>query len=360
MYKLIIVDDEPFIREGLLCRIDWNAIGFQVAATLEDGSEVLDYLSRERVDIIITDICMLQVSGLELAAVIRKRHPGIRIVIISGHRNFEFAQEAIRCGIYEYLLKPLDYDLLCKTVERIKLELDKEKKESLLLQSIGEAEYETALSIIRSVTDSTLGKDEYSWLTYVRLKPMLNEAPEEIRGAIVKQLWESMKLNLNRLDPQIAHEFNHSLMALNLTKGENISQQISQVFKDLNDKLIARDLLFTGKGKGDDLIAKACSYIANHLGDNLTYKEVADFVHISPRHFIRRFRAEKGETFSDYVFRVRMEGAMRLLREGQVAPEDVSLAVGYHDDKYFQQLFKKYTGCSIWTYRGSKGGIDNK
>ena len=104
----------------------------------------------------------------------------------------------------------------------------------------------------------------------------------------------------------------------------------------------------------DDSIAKACNYINNHLGEDFTCGDVADFVHLSQRHFIRRFRSEMKETYTDYLLRVRMEGAMRLMDENSMDAKDVAQAVGYQDEKYFRQLFKKYVGCSPREYQRRK------
>ena len=109
MYRVIIADDEPLIRAGLYYRNDWEQMGFEVAAMLEDGSDVLKFLEGERVDVLLTDICMYQVSGLEAAALIREKYPWMKIILLSGYREFEYAREAIRCQVYEYLLKPIDY-----------------------------------------------------------------------------------------------------------------------------------------------------------------------------------------------------------------------------------------------------------
>ena len=110
MYRVIIADDEPLIRAGLYYRNDWNAMGFEVAALLEDGSDVLKLLEKERADVLLTDICMFQVSGLEAAGQIREKYPWMKVVLLSGYREFEYAREAMRCQVYEYLLKPIDYE----------------------------------------------------------------------------------------------------------------------------------------------------------------------------------------------------------------------------------------------------------
>ena len=112
MYRVIIADDEPLIRAGLYYRNDWNAMGFEVAALLEDGSDVLKLLEKERADVLLTDICMFQVSGLEAAGQIREKYPWMKVVLLSGYREFDYAREAMRCHVYEYLLKPIDYEKL--------------------------------------------------------------------------------------------------------------------------------------------------------------------------------------------------------------------------------------------------------
>ncbi len=99
MYRIIIADDEPMIRAGLYYRNDWEAMGFEVAALLEDGSDVLEYLKKERVDVLLTDICMYQVSGLQAAAMIREKYPWMKVVLLSGYKEFEYAREAMRLHV---------------------------------------------------------------------------------------------------------------------------------------------------------------------------------------------------------------------------------------------------------------------
>lgn len=106
MYSLIVVDDEPAIRNGLATRIDWHSLGFDVTSTFEDGREALDYVRSNPVDVVLTDIKMSVMSGLELAEHIHEE--GIRtvVVLLTGFRDFEFARKAMRVGVRHYLLKP--------------------------------------------------------------------------------------------------------------------------------------------------------------------------------------------------------------------------------------------------------------
>ena len=361
MYRVIIADDEELIRAGLRYRNDWNAMGFEVVAMLEDGSDVLKFLEEERADALLTDICMYQVSGLETARVIQEKYPWMKVVLLSGYREFEYAKEAMHCGVYEYLLKPVDYEKLREVFANIKQELDKAQYEEQLLHSLGEEEYDQTLELTRAMTGAVLGEGDDSWLAYAYLKPMMHNAPSEIRQVVVKRLMELLWSQLHRKDHQLAEEFTARLKTLDVTENADMAQALSNLLCQLNDELVARNLVPTAKKSSDDCMQKACNYINNHLNQDFTYKDVADYVHLSPRHFIRRFRSEMGETFTDYVLRIRMEAAMRLLDEGKILQGDVGQTVGYHDAKYFQQIFKKYTGYTVREYqRRRETGNENK
>lgn len=356
MYHIIIADDEPLIRTGLLYRNNWKEMGFEVDALFEDGGDVLKYLEDHRADVLLTDICMYQVSGLAAAAQIRERYPWMKIVLLSGYREFEYAREAIRCQVYEYLLKPVDSDAIRRVFGNIRRELDEAAHEEQLLRSFGEGEYEQILSLTRAVTGSVLGEGEEAWMAYARLKPAMLNAPAEVREVLVKRLLDQLQTKLVLRAPQLAESFSNQLRAIDLTEPDGAHRQVLELLSRLNDELVSGNFVRPARRAADDSIAKACNYINNHLGDEFTYRDVADFVHLSPRHFIRRFRSEMDETFTDYLVRVRIEGAQRLMDEGQASAANVSAAVGYKDDKYFQKLFKKRVGCTPREYERRKQG----
>lgn len=352
MYRVIIADDEALIRAGLFCRNDWKAMGFEVVAMLEGGEDVLQFLEKQRADVLLTDICMYQVSGLQVASIVREKYPWMKVVLLSGYREFEYAKEAMHCGVYEYLLKPIDYDKLREVFAGIKIELDRAQYEKQLLHSFGEEEYNQVLSMTRMMTEAVLGEGGEVWVAYAHLKPMMRNAPQEIRQIVIKRLLEVMQEKLCQKDAALAEKFAEELKNLDHSEDSDMSQSLSALLGRLNDELVSRNLIL--KKSGDDCIRKACNYISNHLSEDFTYKDVADYIHLSPRHFIRKFRSEMGETFTEYVLRVRMEGAMRLLDERKLLPDDIGQAVGYHDDKYFQKIFKQYTGSTIREYQKRK------
>lgn len=120
--KLMIVDDEPKIRNGLL-KLLGARDGWQVTGVFEDALSALTALYDNEADVIVTDIKMPEVSGLELIRQIRERNQDIHIVILSGHSNFAYAQKAIELGVTRYLLKPTNPRELVAVLEGIEKEL---------------------------------------------------------------------------------------------------------------------------------------------------------------------------------------------------------------------------------------------
>jgi len=128
MYKLIIVDDEKAIRRGIRDYFDWENMNFEVAALFEDGKEALEYIQKEHVDVILTDIEMAEVSGLNLAKYISDNQLPHKVVIISGYKEFEYARKAVQYGVANYLLKPIKIEEVTEVFTKISKELAKEEK----------------------------------------------------------------------------------------------------------------------------------------------------------------------------------------------------------------------------------------
>lgn len=128
MLKVLLVDDEPFILQGLKLLVDWEREGFQIAGTASNGLEALSFLEREKVDLIIADIKMPQMTGLELLERIRKEEiSDAYFVILSGYAEFSFARQAMQNDCTDYLLKPVDSEILLKVLNKVLVMRSKEK-----------------------------------------------------------------------------------------------------------------------------------------------------------------------------------------------------------------------------------------
>ena len=112
MYRVLIVDDDPMILDGLRARPEWGDMGFEVACCLEDGTEALEWLESHSVDLVVTDIVMCNMSGLELARALWEQSYPARVVLLSAHGEFDYARQGIAYGVAAYLLKPVRHEEL--------------------------------------------------------------------------------------------------------------------------------------------------------------------------------------------------------------------------------------------------------
>lgn len=126
MYKLLIVDDEYEIRTGLCQFFPWDEIGFEIAGQAENGRQALDLLRNRSVDVILCDIKMPVMSGIELAEELQKQKSKIKIIFFSGHRDFEYAQKALSFGVKSYVVKSTKFSELVNVFKKVKDELDQE------------------------------------------------------------------------------------------------------------------------------------------------------------------------------------------------------------------------------------------
>ncbi|WP_240417267.1 response regulator transcription factor [Paenibacillus periandrae] len=124
MHKLLIVDDEYEIRNGLSHYIPWNEIGFEVVGHVENGLAALNFISKHPVHVLLCDIRMPVMTGIDVARELSKQKSHVKIVLLSGYKEFEYAQQALDFGVRSYLLKPAKYTEIYAVFSRIKEELD--------------------------------------------------------------------------------------------------------------------------------------------------------------------------------------------------------------------------------------------
>ena len=159
MLKILLVDDEHFILQGLMVLIDWEAEGYEIAAIASNGKEALDYLREHTVDLVIADIMMPEMTGLELLENIQKEHVSeASFVIMSGYGDFAFAQQAIRFGCIDYLLKPVKKEELISILGKYSHMSEKAKMEQ---------KFESAY-LARSIISLLVGRYDDADLSYVK------------------------------------------------------------------------------------------------------------------------------------------------------------------------------------------------
>ena len=129
LYKVLIVDDEEEIRHGIIKKIDWEKYGFTVVGDAENGKDAIDKVEKFQPDIIMTDIKMPFMDGLELGEYVYKESPSTKIIIFSGSDDLEYAHKAIKINVVEYVLKPINSIELIEVLKKLKNTMDEEYNE---------------------------------------------------------------------------------------------------------------------------------------------------------------------------------------------------------------------------------------
>ncbi|MCG3210408.1 MAG: Regulator of RpoS [Anaerolineae bacterium] len=157
MYKVFLVEDEIVTREGIRDNVNWRAAGFEFCGEAPDGEMALSLIETTHPDVLITDIKMPFMDGLQLSRIVRKRMPGVKIIILSGHDEFSYAQEAVKLGVTEYLLKPVSARDLQQALLAVARQLDddryaQENVEQLRAQLADNRQLVTEKFLLRLVT----------------------------------------------------------------------------------------------------------------------------------------------------------------------------------------------------------------
>jgi two-component system, response regulator YesN len=260
MYKLLIVDDEPNVCKGLSTIIEWEKYGFTLTGTANDGEEALDKLKIiGRCGLVITDIRMPVIDGLELTKRICSLYPATRVVIISGYNDFDYARQAIQYGVKGYLLKPIDREELVQNIEKVREELDNE-------------------------------------------------------------------LNYRRINLE-----NNRLLA--------DRKKASGFISDLQEE------------KSNHTISQIKRYVEKNYSTDLSLKSIAAMFYMNPVYLGRLFKATVGESFSDYVNKIRIAEIKRMVFVEKGKIYDMIKKVGFSNHEYFYRLFKRYEGRSFADYK---------
>ena len=134
MIKVFLVEDETIIRQGIKHNIDWNSNGFELVGEAGDGEYAYPMILKHQPDILLTDVKMPFMDGLELSRAVKKVLPKTKIIVISGYNEFDYAKEAIKIGISDYLLKPVTSASLMEALKKVADQILEEQENSRLLE----------------------------------------------------------------------------------------------------------------------------------------------------------------------------------------------------------------------------------
>lgn len=201
MYKLMVIDDEQIIREGIINTINNHNIGFEVAGEAANGKQALAMIPEIVPDVLLTDICMPILNGLEFIEAAKSINPDIQVVIVSGYDDFEFARNALRLGVYEYILKPVQSDKLLDILAKVQEQLD---RRSGFLRDLDELKKQIKVSL-PVLRERFLDELLHGKVKEGELEQKLNDLDLPVTGKFFSVALLKIK-NFESLNPQFARE----------------------------------------------------------------------------------------------------------------------------------------------------------
>ncbi|HVI40273.1 MAG TPA: response regulator, partial [Anaerovoracaceae bacterium] len=156
MYKVMLVDDEEIVIEGLKKKIDWEGLQLEIAGVAQDGLEALKMIEETTPDILITDVIMPVMDGLKLIETIKAMGKNIKTIILSGHDEFSYAQKALKLGAAEYQLKPISVEELEELLERIITKINEERQEEQVKNKLKKDNIQNSEIVKRHIFTSIL------------------------------------------------------------------------------------------------------------------------------------------------------------------------------------------------------------
>lgn len=292
-YKIIIADDEPMIRKGLECSVSWGKYGFEMVASFMDGQDVIDYLEHHEVDVVLTDVQMCQLGGIEVAQWIRERKLPIKIIMISGYREFEYVKEAMRLDVKDYILKPLDPEEIGSVLCKIKLELDiasanYNKSIDILLSLREDIDCNLVLMAEEKLVDVLITDNDALFTQYCRQwRLAMQEVKKEYLPLLVFHMLDSAYVRLKESGISVSGALTKKnvLRRIGVVEKDNLIEESRCILKE-----IYQELKYKKSTSKENVIEKAMRYIDEHLSENFGVEELAFYVNLNRSYFSRALR----------------------------------------------------------------------
>jgi len=397
MWKVLIADDEPKIRRGLRKSVELLRPDMVVVAEAEDGEAALALVQSEKPDILMIDIRMPFLNGLDLIEKVKEVHADCIIIVVTGHDEFEYATRALQLKVFEYVLKPVPQDVLASVLERAEAELTGFRKQNkYLVWAREQLERNMPLLRERFFRDWVKGRlsgyeleeqagflgvkiDHYRSMAVIHVvERFLNIDParEKERRLALLAVFSIVEVELEAFPPLsvFLDEHDNFVAVSGAEEGPDWTEAIARIESSVGGSL-SEALIIVHKGIPDEpdgipetyeslsgtieekstyrtCVVLAQKHIDTHFAEpDLSLERTASAVGISPGYLSRLLKQATGLSFIDYLIRVRVTRAVELMNDPAVKIYEVAEAVGYQSQHYFSRAFKRVLGRSPVEFR---------
>lgn len=417
MIRVFLVDDEIVIREGIRASFPWDSTEYSLVGEAPDGEVALPMIRDTNPDILITDIRMPFMDGMELCRIVRSQMPWIGIIILSGYDEFEYARQGIQLGVKEYLLKPITAEELRRVLDRVSAQLTEERRNRERSERLRQRMEGTNLFLRERLLTALYSEDTTEADAEKTLQELRNMGiqAQSARYAVIDAAFHPVKTGYEVLT-ELAESSGGAVLASPCRTGSRLlvlgdseadteerayafaassAQDLERsgcteirisigeivdspggILRSLQTARHLRHALAEQERGGTVIVGvrevgelpsekktlsvvnEAKFFLSQHFTDpNLMLQDVARAVGMSNSRFSTVFAQQSGKTFTEYLTGLRLNRAKELLRETDRRSSEIAFEVGYNDAHYFSYLFKKSVGMTPGEYRSE--GKDN-
>lgn len=415
MPKIIVADDEFYARKGLIQKIHMVSPDSVITGDFENGEEALCFIrqNREKAEILLTDVKMPEMDGLELARHIAEEELGTEIIIVSGYDEFEYAKKAMSFGVSNYLIKPVQLDELKEALEKItkKKEKYEEKvrekvcdqmalktleflsipelaghrkwrehfldpvfdchKEDNFIMAVLQIQNENGRNekldkeienIIKKENGCYFYFDRYHEYTVIFFLKQQDEFQRRIIPDLLRKMNARYDLRMTAgisLEHQGTHElkkaYQEAVYAINQRLIDGWVKAYSYQKENRPSNYFTKEMEVMLQDAIVQRKADAAADIEKHYQENINLSELAEHKYFMNNSYLSRlFKNEVGQTFSKYLMEYRIRKAAALLENDLLKINDVAMLSGYNDVSHFIQYFKKFYGCTPEEFRSRR------
>jgi len=400
MWKLVIADDEPKIRRGIEGILDWSDFNIDIVGEAEDGELALEVIQEKKPDIILLDINMPFLSGLNLLERLKDINNKSIVIIISGYDDFSYAQKALRFNVFDYILKPVNKKSMEDIITKAVYKLNKIERENNYLQWINKQVTENidalkktffsewlnnklsddevlremeffnidfgkniGITVIKIIDKLNIEIIDKKWNTELLEFAIANLLNDKFKESNVKFIFADDKKNVilvSKIDDmlewitlgnQLEVEISKYLKCNVIIEQANVSSGILKI-KDVY--LTIRNSV-NEKKKCSPMALLTIKYIEeNYYSNDLNINDVSDKLEVTSSYLSKLLKKETGLSFIEYLTNIRIKKAMYIMEDPTIKIYDVAELVGYSNQHYFCRAFKKVVGFSPTEYKRGK------
>ena len=395
MYKTLFVDDERLIREGISNLIDWERITGQELTLAENAKVALKYLEHEKYEIVISDIYMQDMNGIELAKCIKGKWPDVVVILLSAYEDFDYARKAIEAGVFKYLLKPVIpeelEDAVNEAISQVKINEETKKRIDHSQEVLEDYRRELKKNLWKDILSGNMRNEDEIFERFEKMNMSKNISP--IYVVVYKTDDESMLYqNQVAIDKVVSSCFegyidtvfmdNYIVILLK----EN-AKSVLYAFGDLVKEMFHFEV-YMGEGKTvkdlstlhmsvesakyniqknrankkdepTQIVLAAVEMIRKEIENvDFNINTIANALYLTPAYFSRVFKRKMGMTCIDFIKNYRINLAKELLQNTDLSIQQISEKTGYATVYYFSQQFKQVTGESPGSFRKKRQKFD--